>query len=56
MESIKHREFATCSEDQTCCIWKMEDKNTTLIEKLTVHTKAVTVDLTISLIELLIFV
>ena len=39
---LNYREFATCSEDQTCCIWKREDKNTNIIEKLTGHTKAVT--------------
>lgn len=32
----------TASEDQTCCVWDITQKNPNLLHKLTGHTKAVT--------------
>lgn len=34
--------LVTASEDQTCCVWDIENKNPVLAHKLTGHTKAVT--------------
>jgi len=34
--------FVTASEDQTCCVWDITEKNPNLVHKLTGHTKAVT--------------
>jgi len=34
--------FVTASEDQTCCVWDITQKNPNLVHKLTGHTKAVT--------------